>query len=93
MQLPSAFLNFLAITNGVIINIGMVMVMNIVCSCVIATVKAIPLAVPTKIEMNVPAHVGQAINNPVAAPIVLNPLPFLEIENALTAMAVFSPTK
>ena len=67
--------------------------MKNVCNCVSATDNAIPLAVPIKIERNVPAHVGHAMNNPVAAPIVLSPLPFLEIEYALTAIDAFNPTK
>jgi len=40
-----------------------------------ATVNAIALALPIKIELNTPAQVGHAINNPVAAPIPPNPLP------------------
>ena len=44
-----------------------------VCICESATDNAIPLAVPIKIDKNVPAHVGHAINNPVAAPMVLIP--------------------
>jgi hypothetical protein len=87
------FLNFLAITNGVMSKIGIAIAMNNVCNCVSAIVNAIPLAVPIKMDKKVPAHVGHAINKPVAAPTVLNPLPFLEIEKALTAIAVFSPTK
>ncbi len=93
MQLPSAFRNFLAITNGVISKIGMAIAMNRVCSWVNATVNAIPLAVPTKTDKKVPAQVGHAINKPVAEPIVLIPLSFLEIVKALTAIAVFRPTR
>lgn len=67
--------------------------MNNVCSCVIAIVNAIPLAVPTKIERNEPTHVGHAMNNPVIAPIPLIPLPFFDSEYALKAIAMFSATK
>ena len=64
-----------------------------VCICESATDNAIPLAVPIKIDKNVPAHVGHAINNPVAAPIVLIPPPFLEIEYAVTAIETLRPTR
>jgi len=57
-------------------SIGMDIAINIVCICVNAIDNAIPLAVPIKIDKNVPAHVGHAINNPAAAPMVLAPLPF-----------------
>ena len=67
--------------------------MNTVCNCVNAIESAIPLAVPINIDKNVPAQVGHAMNNPAAAPIVLAPLPFLEIVYAFTAMAKFNPTK
>ena len=72
---------------------GIEMAMKSVWSWASAMVKAIPLAVPTKIDKKDPAHVGQAINNPVAAPTVLIPLPFLEIVKALTARAIFNPTR
>ena len=62
---------------GVIIRIGMDNPINNVCNCVNNIDKPIPLAVPINIEKNVPAHVGHAINNPVAAPTPLIPLPFL----------------
>lgn len=67
--------------------------MNNVCICASAMDSAIPLAVPMNIDRNVPAHVGHAMNNPVAAPIVLIPRPFFDMVYALTAIAVFSPTK
>ena len=67
--------------------------MNNVCNCVSAIDNAIPLAVPTKIDKNVHAHVGHAMNNPVAAPIVPIPLPFFDIVYALTAIDMFNPTK
>ena len=93
MQLPSAFCNFLAIMNGVTSNTGIDIAMNNVCNSVNATDNAIPLAVPMNTDMNVPAQVGHAMNNPVVAPIVLIPLPFFEIVYALTAIAVFKPTR
>ena len=79
--------------NGVINNTGIDIAMNSVCNCVNAIDNAIPLAVPTKTDKNVPAQVGHAINNPVAAPTVLIPLPFFEIVYALTAIDALSPTK
>jgi len=56
-------------------------------------VKAIPLAVPTKIDKNEPTQVGHAMNNPVAAPTLLNPLFFFAIDIALTAIEAFNPTR
>ena len=79
--------------NGVANNTGIVIAMNSVCSCVIAMVSAIPLAVPTKRDKNEPTHVGHAMNKPVTAPMPLIPLPFLDRVYALTAIAVFNPTK
>ena len=78
---------------GVIIRIGMDNPINNVCNCVNNIDKPIPLAVPINIEKNVPAHVGHAINNPVAAPIPLIPLPFLDIVYALIAIEEFTATK
>ncbi len=72
---------------------GIEIAINSVCNCTKASVNAIPLAVPTNRERKLPAHVGHAINNPVAAPIVLAPLVFLETEKALTAIATFRATK
>jgi hypothetical protein len=66
---------------------------NIVCSWVIANVNAIAPALPTKIELNAPTHVGHAINNPVVAPTLLSPPSFLKKVKALTANAVLSPTR
>lgn len=79
--------------NGVTINIGIDIAINNVCNWASAMDNAIPLAVPTKIERNVPAQVGHAMNNPVAAPNALAPLPFFEIVYALTAIDALSPTK
>lgn len=67
--------------------------MKNVCSCDNAMDSAMPLAVPTNTDRNVPAHVGHAMNNPAAAPIVLAPLPFFDIVYALTAIDMFNPTK
>ena len=78
---------------GVTSNTGIDMAMNSVCICANAIDNAIPLAVPINIDKNDPAQVGQAMNRPMIAPTVLMPLPFLEIVNALTAIAVFRPTK
>ena len=78
---------------GVTSNIGIDIAINTVCNCVNAIDSAIPLAVPTNIDKNVPAQVGHAMNRPAAAPIELAPLPFLEIEYALTAIAAFNPTR
>ena len=58
-----------------------------------AIVNAIALALPIKIELKAPTQVGHAINNPVVAPIPLNPLPLLKNVKALTASAMFNPTK
>ncbi len=65
--------------NGVTSNIGIDSAMNNVCIWAKATLIAIPLAVPTNTDKNVPAQVGHAINNPVTAPMLLAPLPFFEI--------------
>lgn len=89
----SALLIFFAIMYGVTTKIGIDMAMNNVCSCANAIDNAIPLAVPIKIDKNVPAHVGHAINAPVAAPTVLNPLPFFDMEYALIDKDAFNPTK
>ena len=78
---------------GVIIRIGIDNPMNTVCNCVNSTDKPIPLAVPMNIERNVPAHVGHAINNPVAAPILPILRPFLDIVYALIAIEEFNATK
>ena len=78
---------------GVIIKIGIDNAMNNVCNCVNTTDNPIPLAVPINIERKVPAHVGHAINKPVAAPTLLMPLPFLEIAYALIAIDAFNATK
>ena len=93
LQLPSALRSFLAIRNGVATSIGMETAINNVCNCTNAMESAIPLAVPTNIERKLPAHVGHAMNNPAAAPIVLTPLPFFEIAYALIAIEVLRPTK
>ena len=74
-------------------NIGIDMAIKNVCNSANAIDKAIPLAVPINTDKNDPAQVGQAMNNPAMAPIELAPLPFLEIVYALTAIAVFNPTK
>ena len=78
---------------GVVIKIGIENAINNVCIWVNAIVRAIPLAVPTKIDRKEPAQVGHAINNPVIAPIELAPLPFFVIEYAPTAIDVFNPTR
>ena len=78
---------------GVASNTGIDIAMNAVCSCVSAIDNAIPLAVPMKTDKNVPAHVGHAMNNPIAAPMPLAPLPFFDIVYALIAIDVFNPTK
>ena len=75
------------------IKIGIDNAINNVCNCVSNIDNPIPLAVPINIERNVPAHVGHAINNPVAAPILLILLPFLDIVYALIAIAEFIATK
>jgi len=59
---------------GVIIKIGIDTAINNVCNCVNTIDSPIPLAVPINIERKVPAHVGHAMNNPVAAPILLTPM-------------------
>lgn len=79
--------------NGVTSKTGIDIAINKVCSCVNAMVRAIPLAVPINIERKLPAHVGHAMKSPVAAPMVLIPLPFFEIEIALIAIEVFSATR
>ena len=79
--------------NGVAINTGIDIAMKNVWSCARAIDSAIPLAVPINIDRNVPAHVGHAMNKPVAAPSVVMPLPFFEIVYALTAIDAFRPTK
>jgi len=56
-------------------NTGIDIAMNNVCNCINANDKAIPLAVPTNIDRNVPAQVGHAMKSPVAAPILLTPSP------------------
>ena len=78
---------------GVIIRIGIDNPMNNVCNCVNNTDKPIPLAVPINIERKVPAHVGHAINNPVAAPTLLILRPFLDTVYALIAIEEFTATK
>ena len=78
---------------GVIRRIGIDNPINNVCNCVNNIDNPIPLAVPINIERNVPAHVGHAINNPVAAPILLMPLPFLDSVYALIAIDAFMATR
>ena len=51
------------------------------------------LQFPQILTKNVPAHVGHAMNNPVAAPMVLVLRSFLDKAYALTAIDVFSPTR
>lgn len=92
-QLPSGFLSLRAIIIGVTKSMGKEMAINNVCNCVNAIVKATPLTVPTNNERKLPAHVGHAINNPVAAPIELALFPFFEIENAVKAIAALRPTR
>jgi hypothetical protein len=79
--------------NGVVSNIGIVNKINNVCICDMATVNATALALPMKIELNAPTQVGHAMNNPVVAPKLLIPLPFLKKVKALIANDVFNPTK
>ena len=67
--------------------------MNSVCNSVTAIVKATTLVAPTNNERNEPMHVGHAINNPVAAPILPKPPLFFVIEIAFTARAVFVATR
>ena len=78
---------------GVSISTGIDNAINNVCICVSNIDNPIPLAVPINIERKVPAHVGHAINNPVAAPTLLMLRPFLEIVYALIAIDVFIATK
>ena len=78
---------------GVIKRIGIDNPINNVCNCVNNMDKPIPLAVPTNIERNVPAHVGHAINNPVAAPTLPILRPFLEIVYALIAIEALTATR
>ena len=78
---------------GVTMSIGIDNPMNNVCNCVNNRDRPIPLAVPMNIDRNVPAHVGHAINKPVAAPIVLALLLFLDIVYALIAIEEFTATK
>jgi len=92
-QLPSEFLSFRAIMIGVTKRIGMEIAINIVCNCVNAIVSAIPLAVPINNERKLPAQVGHAINNPVAAPTEVNPFFFLEIESTIKAIEALRATK
>jgi len=58
-----------------------------------ARVKATALEALTHNERNAPTQVGHAMNNPVVAPMLVNPPLLFEIENALTARATFNPTK
>ena len=67
--------------------------MNSVCNSVTAIVKATTLVAPTNNERNEPMHVGHAINNPVAAPILPKQPLFFVIEIAFTARAVFVATR
>ena len=67
--------------------------MNNVCNSVIAIVNAIALVAPTNNDRNDPTHVGHAMNNPVAAPILPSPPDFLAMAIALTANAVFVATR
>ena len=53
----------------------------------------IPLVVPKNNDRKVPAQVGQAINNPVVAPVLPRPPVFLDIEIVRTARAIFRPTR
>ena len=78
---------------GVTNRIGIETAIKTVCSWANAKDSAIPLAVPMNMDRKVPAHVGQAINRPAAAPMVLIPLPFFEMAYALIAIAAFNPTK
>ena len=78
---------------GVVNKIGMVIRINNVCICVMATVNATALALPIKIELNAPTQVGHAMNNPVVAPILLIPPPFLKNVKAIAAKETFNPTK
>ena len=79
--------------NGVTSKMGIDIAMKNVCSWVSAIDNAIPLAAPINIDRNDPAQVGHAINSPAIAPMLLAPLPFLEIVYALTAITAFNPTK
>ena len=79
--------------NGVTNNMGIDIAINNVCNCTNANVNAIPLAVPTNNERKLPAQVGHAMNNPVAAPMVLALRVFFEIENAFIAIAMLKATK
>ena len=78
---------------GVMSNTGIDIAIKNVCNCDNAIDNAIPLAVPINTDKNVPAHVGHAMNKPAAAPMLLAPLPFLEIVYAFTAIAAFNPTR
>lgn len=79
--------------NGVKINTGTVITMNRVCSSVIAIVNVTALVAPINNDKNDPTHVGHAMNNPVAAPMLPRPPVFFAIEIALTANAVFTATR
>ncbi len=61
---------------GVIKSIGIVIAIKTVWSCVIVRVNIIALELLINNDRNVPTHVGHAINKPVVAPILANPLPF-----------------
>ena len=56
-------------------------------------VNVTALAEPIKRAKNVLRHVGQATNTPVMAPMLVKPPLFLVIDIALTASAVFKPTR
>lgn len=47
----------------------------------------------TNIDRKVPAHVGHAMKSPVAAATLPIPAPLRSIENALTAIEAFNPTR
>ena len=51
-----------------------------------ATVNAIALALPIKMELNATTRVGHAIDNPVTAPIPPNPLPLLKNVKAIAVL-------
>ena len=72
---------------------GIVIPMKSVCRCVNNRVNATIPDDPTNIAKNVLTHVGQAMNRPVVAPILLKPPLFFAMENALAASDVLSPTR
>lgn len=63
------FLKVLAIINGAIINAGILITINIVCSEANNDIVVVPALKPKIVAIILPAQVGHPINNPHVAPI------------------------